>query len=142
VTPLTTPISFNRQQFADLLKKAIGSRSINQFALHCGVSAAYVSRLVRQVTQTPPNPPIIAKIANKAHNAVTYTQLMEAAGYLSATDEHTLRETSVPYAPDLAEILTYPALTYKGQPLDKDTRKIIEAVLEKIRIIHKEQQKL
>lgn len=126
---------FNRQLFAKLLKKAIGDRSINQFALHCGVSAAYVSRLLRQITPNPPNPPIIAKFANKAHNNITYTELMEAAGYLAAvtlSDEHLIYEKNPAYAPDLADVLNQSMLKYKGYPVDNDTRNIILAILARI----------
>lgn len=132
---MATP--FNRQLFAELLKKALGSRSINQYALHCGVSAAYVSRFLRQVKANPPNPPIIAKMATKAHNDITYTNLMEAAGYLPQQAErppcsHLLHETNSHYVPDLADVLNQSIVKYKEHVLDTDTRNIIEAILQKV----------
>lgn len=131
---MATPPTYNRSLFAALLKQAIGGRSINQFALHCGVSAAYISRLLRQKTKTPPNPPIILKMANKAHNQISYMNLMTAAGYLQSESPtcQTLKEYNPPYAPDLAEILRQPVIKYKGNPVDEDTKFIIKAILEKI----------
>jgi hypothetical protein len=133
---ITLATHFNQQLFADLLKQALGNRSINQYALHCGVSAAYVSRLLRQVTKNPPNPPIIAKMANKAHDDVTYIKLMEAAGHLPQKEarspcEHLLHETSPQYVPDLADILNQRVVNYKGLAVDTDTRNIIAAILQK-----------
>lgn len=131
---MTTPSTYNRPLFAELLKQAIGGRSINQFALHCGVSAAYISRLLRQKTKTPPNPPIILKMANKAHNQISYLHLMTAAGYLQSEPVNwpPLKEHNPPYAPDLAEMLRQSVIKYKGHPVDEDTKFIIKAILEKI----------
>ncbi len=75
-------MSFNKQKFAVLLEKAKGNRSINQYALQCGVSSAHISRLMRQLLDTPPNPETIKLFASKAHNEVTYNNLMVAAGYI------------------------------------------------------------
>lgn len=76
--------NFNKQKFAQLLLKAKGERSINQYALHCGISAAHISRLIRNLIDTPPNPETIVKFADKAYNGITYNQLMEAAGYIES----------------------------------------------------------
>lgn len=75
---------FYKHKFSELLLKAKGERSINHYALHCGVSAAHISRLLRELIDTPPNPETIRKFADKAHNSVTYEQLMEAAGYIES----------------------------------------------------------
>lgn len=75
---------FDKHKFSELLFKAKGERSINHYALHCGVSAAHISRLLRELIDTPPNPETIRKFADKAHNSVSYEQLMEAAGYIES----------------------------------------------------------
>lgn len=73
---------FNKQLFSEILNKAKGTRSINQYALHTGVSSAHISRLLRQLLDTPPNPDIISKLVSKAQNNVTYEDLMQAAGHI------------------------------------------------------------
>ena len=84
--------SFDKKEFARLLKLAIGSRSLNQFALHCEVSSAHLSRLTRELLETPPNPDTIRKIANKALNGVTYEDLMKAAGHLDNRNKSSFGE--------------------------------------------------
>lgn len=73
---------FDKQAFARLLKLAKGNRSINQYALHSGVSAAHISRLMRGKLTSPPTPQTIKRLADHAYNEITYEQLMAAAGYL------------------------------------------------------------
>lgn len=76
-------MAFDKELFADLLKKAKGDRSINQYALHSGVSAAHISRLMRGLLDTPPNPDTIKLLSEKAYNGVTYEDLMAAAGHVN-----------------------------------------------------------
>lgn len=73
---------FDKKNFAFLLKQAKGDRSINQYALHSGISAAHISRLLRELLDTPPSPETIKLLADKAMNDVTYNDLMKAAGHL------------------------------------------------------------
>lgn len=76
--------NFERERFAQLLERAKGDRSINEYALHSGVSAAYISRLLRGLVETPPGAAVIKKLASKAQGGVTVEDLMAAAGYLPA----------------------------------------------------------
>ncbi|MFC0475730.1 hypothetical protein ACFFHF_10800 [Robertmurraya beringensis] len=78
---------FNKEEFANLLDRAKGERSINNFANETGVSAAHISRFLRQMIASPPTPETISKFAAKAHNEVTYQDLMVAAGHLARKDE-------------------------------------------------------
>ena len=78
---------FNKEEFANLLDRAKGERSINNFASETGVSAAHISRFLRQMIASPPTPETISKFAAKAHNEVTYQDLMVAAGHLARKDE-------------------------------------------------------
>lgn len=73
---------FNKNKFAVLLKNAMGDRSINQYALHCGISPTYISRLLREKVENPPMPPTIEKLSSKAYNGVAYEEFMAAAGHL------------------------------------------------------------
>lgn len=78
--------NFDKNKFAALIKKAMGDRSINQYALHSGISATYISRLLRDMVESPPMPPTIKKLSSKAYNGVTYEDLMVAAGHLTGTE--------------------------------------------------------
>jgi|SRR5690606_12089190 hypothetical protein len=78
---------FNKEEFAILLERAKGDRSINNFANETGVSAAHISRFLRQMIASPPTPETISKFAAKAHNEVTYQDLMVAAGHLARKDD-------------------------------------------------------
>lgn len=78
---------FNKEKFAVLLDRAKGDRSINNFANETGVSAAHISRFLRQMIASPPTPETISKFAAKAHNEVTYQDLMVAAGHLARRDD-------------------------------------------------------
>lgn len=75
--------TFNKQKFALLLEKAKGDRSINQYAYETGVSSSHISRLLRELLDSPPTPELISKLALKAQNKITYRQLMIAAGHIS-----------------------------------------------------------
>lgn len=79
-------MKFNKEIFAKQLEQARGDRSINKYADECGISAAHISRLLRQMINTPPSPDTIKKLADKAYNGITYYQLMQSAGHL-APDE-------------------------------------------------------
>ncbi|MFK7695327.1 S24 family peptidase [Paenibacillus sp. HJGM_3] len=72
---------FQKERFAELLKTAIGRRSLNKYADQAGVSNAHVSRLMRCLIAKAPEPETIKKLAEAAHNDVTYDMLMEAAGH-------------------------------------------------------------
>nr|WP_144925163.1 hypothetical protein [Paenibacillus bovis] len=78
---------FNKEEFAALLDRAKGDRSINNFANETGVSAAHISRFLRQMIASPPTPETISKFAAKAHNEVSYQDLMVAAGHLARKDQ-------------------------------------------------------
>ncbi|MFC4354215.1 hypothetical protein ACFO0S_03900 [Chryseomicrobium palamuruense] len=86
---------FNKEEFANLLERAKGERSINQFANETGVSAAHISRFLRQMIASPPTPETISKFAAKAHNEVTYQDMMIAAGHLARNEVDENREVVV-----------------------------------------------
>lgn len=142
-------MSFNRDEFARLLNLAKGERSINQYALHSGISAAHISRLLRSLLDTPPNPDTIKSLAEKAYGEVTYNELMKAAGHFENGSEDTnidwnskLPELSVKEERDIAVDLErminnlesedgYAA--YDGQSMDdmdEEDRELLKASLE------------
>lgn len=84
---------FDKKAFAILLDKARGDRSINQYANETDVSAAHISRFLRQRVDSPPTPETISKFAQKAANGVSYRDLMVAAGYLTE-DSNEIEEDS------------------------------------------------
>ncbi|MFA9398367.1 MAG: hypothetical protein ACERKV_08900 [Clostridiaceae bacterium] len=88
---------FNKESFALLLERAKGDRSINRYANETGVSAAHISRFLRQMIDAPPTPETISKLASKAYNEVTYQDLMVAAGHLAEPydDAMEVKEDSV-----------------------------------------------
>lgn len=67
-----------------LIKQAQGDRSLNQFALNCNVNAGHLSRVLNGKFVNPPKPEFLKKIAQHAHNNVSYESLMDAAGYIEA----------------------------------------------------------
>lgn len=73
----------NKKDFAELLRKAKGSRSINKYSYEVGISPAHTSRLLREMIDTPPLPATIRKYAKGAVNDVTYEELMFASGYIN-----------------------------------------------------------
>jgi transcriptional regulator with XRE-family HTH domain len=79
--------SFDKEQFAQILSKAKGVRSINQFGNACDVDPGYLSRLLRGLLENPPSPTILSKIALHAENGVRYEDLMQAAGILPVNEE-------------------------------------------------------
>jgi len=66
----------------ELLNKAKGDRSLNQFASCCKVDAGHLSRVLRGRMVNAPSPETLKKIAENAQNRVTYEELMLAAGHL------------------------------------------------------------
>lgn len=111
---------FNKEEFAVLLKQAKGKRSINQYANETGVSAAHISRFLRQMISSPPTPETISKFAGKAHNGVTYQDLMIAAGHLAReelTDE--IRN---------GRVERYSPLNYREQ-MEEFRRKFLQVIL-------------
>ncbi len=78
---------FNKERFAELLNKAKGDRSINKYAEETDVSAAHISRFLRNMIDAPPTPETISKFSSKAYNEVSYRDLMVAAGHISIREQ-------------------------------------------------------
>ncbi|HBX22621.1 MAG TPA: hypothetical protein DEF34_03135 [Desulfotomaculum sp.] len=75
-------MGFDKQRFSELLNLAKGNRSINKYGRDADVDPGYISRLLRRLIDKAPSADVILKLADKAYNSVTVTELMTAAGYL------------------------------------------------------------
>jgi transcriptional regulator with XRE-family HTH domain len=73
---------FDKNSFADLLQKALGSRTAYRYSQEVNVSRGHISLLLRKEAARPPTADTIKKLASKADNEITYEQLMVAAGHL------------------------------------------------------------
>ncbi|SNU09761.1 Helix-turn-helix [Lachnospiraceae bacterium] len=72
---------FNKEEFSELLEKAKGGRSQNEFARDCGISPAYLNRYIKKKVEKPPIPSTINKIAKASVNNIAYKDFLFAAGY-------------------------------------------------------------
>lgn len=88
-------MGFDKKLFAELLEKAKGDRSINKYAGEIDISPAHISRLLRQLIDTPPSPETISKFANGAYNEVSYNELMHAAGHINEKEDPITDDSNV-----------------------------------------------
>lgn len=150
--------NFDKKKFAELLALAKGNRSINQYALQCGVSSAHISRLLRGLVDTPPNPETIKKFASKAQNGVTYEELMEAAGHINSSSQAIKQDQPNEWQPQLTEkdkkdiaktleewmkdLTSAEGLAFfNGEPVDEETKEYLkdsfEMILKHARLMNK-----
>lgn len=73
---------FDKEKLAELLVKAQGKRSISEYGRRAEVSPSYLSLLIRQLRDNPPAAKTLKALADVAHNDVTYTDFLDAAGLL------------------------------------------------------------
>ncbi|AFV02843.1 MULTISPECIES: transcriptional regulator [unclassified Dehalobacter] len=74
---------FDKEKFKNLLEKARGDRSNEDYSRDSGVSRAYISNFLNLKRDIPPTPDILKKLAETAYGNVTYRDFMDAAGYLN-----------------------------------------------------------
>ncbi len=67
-----------------LIKKAMGNRTLQQFAKDCHLSTNLLEQI--QINSKLITPDILKKIAKNAQNNVTYTDLVMAAGYITKNE--------------------------------------------------------
>ncbi|CEP67106.1 Uncharacterized [Moorella glycerini] len=141
---------FNKEKFAQLLNKARGDRSINQYALQSGVTSAHISRLSRALLNSPPTPQTIKKLADHAYNNVTYEDLMAAAGYLPEEEKQAkpidtrewYNRDDPPSNIELEEFLRQSNVQFNGAPLDEEDKEdIIEFLKFAWKTLKKEKEK-
>jgi HTH-type transcriptional regulator, competence development regulator len=73
---------FVKESFSKVLQLALGDRTKEDYAKESGVSRAYISKCINKRIDNPPSPEILKRLADKAHNGVTYNDLMQTAGYI------------------------------------------------------------
>ncbi len=110
--------TFNKAEFAQLLERAKGDRSINQYATDTDVSAAHISRFLREMIVTPPAPETLSKLASKAYNEVTYRDFMVAAGHIVA-----------PYNAGDERIVDPDSPQYRRHQMEEMERRFIQIIL-------------
>lgn len=113
---------FDKEKFAELLYKAKGKRSINNYALKSGVTSAHISRLLRGLLDTAPTPPTIKKLADHAQNDVTYEDLMKAAGHIE--NNYYIKEDIPSYVREEKSTYNIPG----EQLLTPDDLKVLEEI--------------
>lgn len=86
---------FNSELLIELIKKAQGNRSLNQFAQHCEIDPGNLSRIINNKNKQAPKPETLKKIATHAYNGVTYEELMNAAGHISIGETAQARPEAV-----------------------------------------------
>jgi HTH-type transcriptional regulator, competence development regulator len=91
---------FNPDLLIQLIKSAQGNRSLNQFALLCGIDSGNLSRIMNNKNKQPPKPATLRKIAENGYEAVTYEQLMAAAGHMEADDTEAQTAAKIQAAKD------------------------------------------
>jgi transcriptional regulator with XRE-family HTH domain len=77
---------FQRERFKDLLLRAMGELTQEEFSELCGFNRTYLSKYLNMRLDNPPSPNILKRIAQHALNDVTYEQLMDAAGHISKSE--------------------------------------------------------
>lgn len=87
---------FNKNNFKEILIKALGDRTKTQYADESGVNRTYISKYLNEKLDNPPTPDILKRLSQYAHNGVTYEDFMIAAGHISElnlnedTNEYTI----------------------------------------------------
>lgn len=136
---------FDKVKLSELMQKALGERNMSEYALHSGVSLTYISELIKQERDNPPLPKTIRKLAEKAHNGVTYEMLMEAAGHLPKGPDFIIDKSDGTVligevkantrqdnknTKDLQKFLNQQEIMFDGVPLTDDDKEKIRKALE------------
>lgn len=76
-------MNFDKENFSKILTEIKNSYgSINKMAEKMEITAAYISKLIRNMYDNAPSPEILKKISDNSNGLVTYENLMEVCGYL------------------------------------------------------------
>lgn len=75
-------MNFDKENFSKILIKIKDTYgSINQMAEKTGITAAYLSKLIRLMYDNAPSPEILKKIADNSNGVTSYVELMQVCGY-------------------------------------------------------------
>ena len=80
-------MNFDKENFSKILIKIKDTYgSINQMAEKTGVTAAYLSKLIRLMYDKAPSPEILRKIADNSNGVISYYELMILCGYVDTNN--------------------------------------------------------
>lgn len=96
---------FDKDKFAELLKKAIGDRTTTDYADQTGVNRTYISKLLNKKLSNAPGPDIIKKLSSRAYYNISYESLMVAAGHWNDTSINACAEAISTYDEIQREII-------------------------------------
>lgn len=130
---------FNQEKFRDLLLKARGNRTNEEYAQQSGVSRPYISAYLNLKRNEPPSPEVIRRLASVAYNDVTYDDLMEAAGHIIRNHDHswqpkiTLKDER-DIAKDLERIINdlsqADGLMFYNEPMTEEDKQLLKEAIE------------
>lgn len=108
--------TYKNPELVNLIKKAIGSRSIVRFAELSGLSTSFLSRLLNNNLPSRPSKRSLCKMAKvEFENGVTLDKIFEVAGYIEGEERGTMRLFSslggigkTETVPQYARTVTYP----------------------------------
>ena len=72
---------FNKDKYLELLDKARGKRQQKEFAEAIGMSKTYLNMFINEKFDRPLTPKMLIKIAKASEGRVSYSELLDAAGY-------------------------------------------------------------
>ncbi len=99
-----TDYQFNKDEFARLLRFALGTLSYDDFASKAGISKATVSQYIRSNRDTPPTPQIIKKIVDASDGRILYKDILFIAGY--SPEKYIMNENTDGVSPYELPLLT------------------------------------
>lgn len=84
-------MNFDKEKFSKILTKIKNTYgSINLMADKTGITAAYISKLIRLMYDNAPSPEILKKISDHSNGITNYEELMRICGYFDASNIHNL----------------------------------------------------
>ena len=80
--PDPIPGAFNKEEFADILRKMKGDRSVREFALDTDLSDSFISKAINgYIDKSPSRRTLLKLLSAKASESVDRRELVQAAGY-------------------------------------------------------------
>ena len=83
---------FAKREFADLTKKAMGTRTPFTFSRLLQIKAGYLDNILKGTTANPPRINILQRIAQESEGRVEIKELSAAAGYEEAAGKPSLKK--------------------------------------------------
>ena len=83
---------FAKREFADLTKKAMGTRTPFTFSRLLQIKAGYLDNILKGTTANPPRINILQRIAQESEGRVEIKELSAAAGYEDTAGKPSLKK--------------------------------------------------